>query len=157
LAALDDWTPVELFNSSNARKGYLLVPDTALDLGGAALPGKLLVRLRADGPGRPRVSRAQLVEGVPGETALKATDQLLRELKAPKVEYPAAEIKRASYHLWLRYDRNAQGSAVVAALSLAAAGWGIAGAVAGEGARWIKIVIAVLALLVLVGQQLKRS
>jgi hypothetical protein len=141
-AAADPWKPVSLVSAGNARGRQLLVPKAAAAIFNGEVPGWLLIR--SPGADKPVVARAELVEGVAGETAIKASAQMLARLNAPDVTYPAAEVRRASVIDRLRYDRSAWLAGAVIVLSVLAAVWGAFEAVSGNETGWKGIVGAVI-------------
>jgi hypothetical protein len=158
VAALDDWTPVELFKSEDAPDNCLLVPTGAVGLDGATLPKWLLVRVPAVGQKESpiHVAKAKPIEGVADQTAVQANQELLHELgAATDVPYPPASVKRASRRARLRHDRSYQVTTAVTALIFGGGAFGVVEAA--TGSTWSKVVVAAIAFVAFLGQQIVRN
>jgi hypothetical protein len=146
--ALDKWTPVELVASPRASGHRIRVPLTAIDLDAAKRPAHLLVRVSSDR--RPRLATAEWIAGVPDQTALQVSAELLADLEAPEGTYPPAEVKRASAVERLHYDSKARIAALASVVAVVGAAWGVVNEATGEQHGWIKLVVAACALAVVV-------
>lgn len=144
----DDWVPVDLVRHDDVPGRRLRVPHGAI----AGFTEKefppLLIRL-PDRPAEVVLVSAEWIEAVPGQTGVRASEQLLTGLSAPAQSSILAQVRRANAFQRIRHDRATRRYVILTILGVLAGAWELVAAILGEH-TWANIVAAGIVLVSLV-------